>query len=769
MANDSIIELSIPILRDSSNKPERDVSKCRDVASVWRDDISERINFALQLRDFVRVQDRSLSIGLNAPWGGGKTFFLKRFVRTFVTDNESKPANSRKSPVLYLNAWADDYIKDPFIFLFTEIVEQLVKNGFLAADIGEEIRGRVLRIAGLTAFRSINAVIDAKASGTCSVIQNLIGRLWPSIVSICGYGPQNAGRRIRRALSEETADLKYLKEKLSAAIKNVKTETDYPLVVCVDELDRCRPTYAIELLERVKHLFEIDGIVFIFAIDNENLGRSIQSVYGEIDTDEYLRRFIQINIELPPPSIWQFWGLMWETRGIPVMLEDSLRNNHIDIHGNDYDELIQSMMDVGARLVERAGLTYRQTQDLVIRYIQSALSSSFEFVTEYFLLLIIAIIKVKAPSLITKLKDDNPSSVEKLNKLFNIGQEMTDVLGHAIKMLIEWSTIKSGEKLDQYRKDVVEPEIDAIEHGTYFNNEGPMIVHCLKRDIGKLPKNFLRGEYSHSRLELALHKMFLHNVQVNGFIASSMNAKFDWSHLRYFLEEQRKTESEVQETMNTEKKPRQDTLAKSIFFGVTISVLVSATLSLIGAGGFLELNGHLPSIGLALTALFFYFGYFYGDVVIGEEENKKNLPFITIGWLCFVFQAATIKWIGTSVVAFIAGLGAISFGMYYSDGKRVLKSSWFMQNVIVITVFVVFLLMWHSSQQIKGCMSNLCDCLSMINSGVALCAIALMSLGLFIWKLVKEKPIKDDVVASTSEKLDSDASMDMIVPQDQQK
>ena len=39
------------------------------------------------------------------------------------------------------------------------------------------------------------------------------------------------------------------------------------LFVFIDELDRCRPTYAIELLERIKHLLDIDGLVFILAMD----------------------------------------------------------------------------------------------------------------------------------------------------------------------------------------------------------------------------------------------------------------------------------------------------------------------------------------------------------------------------------------------------------------------------------------------------------------------------------------------------------------------
>jgi predicted KAP-like P-loop ATPase len=60
----------------------------------------------------------------------------------------------------------------------------------------------------------------------------------------------------------------------------------------VDELDRCRPTYAIQTLELVKHLFNVPGLIFIFALDIEQLSHSVQTVYGQnMDAQGYLCRF----------------------------------------------------------------------------------------------------------------------------------------------------------------------------------------------------------------------------------------------------------------------------------------------------------------------------------------------------------------------------------------------------------------------------------------------------------------------------------------------
>lgn len=87
-----------------------------------------------------------------------------------------------------------------------------------------------------------------------------------------------------------------IKQELSG---KVKADTGRPLVFIIDELDRCRPTFAIELLERVKHIFDIPDMVFVLGINRDELRSSIRSVYGEIDADTYLRRFFDMEFLLP--------------------------------------------------------------------------------------------------------------------------------------------------------------------------------------------------------------------------------------------------------------------------------------------------------------------------------------------------------------------------------------------------------------------------------------------------------------------------------------
>ena len=84
-------------------------------------------------------------------------------------------------------------------------------------------------------------------------------------------------------------------------------QLNYPLFIFIDELDRCRPTYAIEMLETIKHIFDLKGVVFVVATDREQLQHSIRAIYGDgFDSQRYLERFFHRSVTLHRPSTHDF-------------------------------------------------------------------------------------------------------------------------------------------------------------------------------------------------------------------------------------------------------------------------------------------------------------------------------------------------------------------------------------------------------------------------------------------------------------------------------
>jgi hypothetical protein len=90
-----------------------------------------------------------------------------------------------------------------------------------------------------------------------------------------------------------------LKETLNSAFGS----TEPKAIVLIDELDRCRPDYAISYLETIKHIFDVHGIVFVLAIDEGQLSSAASVLFGQtLDFAEYYRKFSHRSIPLPEPE-----------------------------------------------------------------------------------------------------------------------------------------------------------------------------------------------------------------------------------------------------------------------------------------------------------------------------------------------------------------------------------------------------------------------------------------------------------------------------------
>ena len=106
----------------------------------------------------------------------------------------------------------------------------------------------------------------------------------------------------------------------------------------VDELDRCRPTYAVEFLEVVKHLMTVDHVVYAFAMNRPELAHTVSSCYGpEFDGKGYLRRFIDVDFTLPQPSRRSFIRSLFEEQLESLITDFDTR--HITIR------LLQAFLD----------------------------------------------------------------------------------------------------------------------------------------------------------------------------------------------------------------------------------------------------------------------------------------------------------------------------------------------------------------------------------------------------------------------------------------
>ena len=103
-----------------------------------------------------------------------------------------------------------------------------------------------------------------------------------------------------RSNSQDRDTIVAFRELLSEMPEKLKGSKESPLVIIIDELDRCKPSYAVEVIEQIKHLFSVNNIVFILVMNRPQLEESVKHVYGpSIDAKTYLQKFINVETQLP--------------------------------------------------------------------------------------------------------------------------------------------------------------------------------------------------------------------------------------------------------------------------------------------------------------------------------------------------------------------------------------------------------------------------------------------------------------------------------------
>jgi len=244
-------------------------------------------DFSNQLKTFMDTEidfvEGSLVVALTSKYGSGKTTFLQMW-KSLLEDTNDK---DNKTHVISLNAWESDYYGDPLFAIISAMVNALSKDGkstdklvSAVKDVGwfsTALGGQVVN-----KFTGIDPVAAGKLAEHKKSRRDNSDKLIPDAFSAY-EARRNAMITLKNAISEFVSSSK-------------------PKVLfLVDELDRCRPDYAISYLETIKHIFDIKGAVFIIAADRNHLENSAKTAFGQqLDFEEYYRKFVHREVTLPP-------------------------------------------------------------------------------------------------------------------------------------------------------------------------------------------------------------------------------------------------------------------------------------------------------------------------------------------------------------------------------------------------------------------------------------------------------------------------------------
>lgn len=250
--------------------------------------------------DFIEALDTiegNIFISLDARWGEGKTFYVRQIEKTleFLTKRKWDDKNEevinmipffqntllslvdiKKSYFpIYYNAWLYDNHDDPLMSLLFTIVkkwEQYIDTT-MNDSIKEKFSKLLSTISVSLSFKMFQVSFDGEKAADALKQEDIL-------------------KNIKTA--EE------IRELVKTILNEIIVERAEKMVIFVDELDRCRPTYAIEMLERIKHFFDDERIIFVVSVNKEQLIHTISKYYGNgFDSTGYLSKFFDYNVYMP--------------------------------------------------------------------------------------------------------------------------------------------------------------------------------------------------------------------------------------------------------------------------------------------------------------------------------------------------------------------------------------------------------------------------------------------------------------------------------------
>lgn len=393
---------------------------------VWDGDLLDRekcsrflYNYVLHKSSLERYsKEEALCFAIDAEWGAGKSFFLNRWAQDLRNSGHA---------VIEFDAWANDLSEDPLLGFMAELRDGLQE---WTEKLPPADRAPALMSGMLAGFRrAFWPTVWAVAKGYA---ENRIGKDTIAGIIEGDLGAINSpdGAQIAAGMDkylekalDEHKDIKKavadFKKSLQALLIHLaeKRELSLPLFVIVDELDRCRPSYAIRLLEGIKHLFGAPNVCFVLSTNLRQMSESVRAVYGAgFDGRQYLKRFFAFEYELPTPIMSKLCASYLhplEYKGVEILSDlptgKTSRESNKEALTNAL-EVTVSAFDLKPRAIAQ-----------VVSLVDAVLTGSKHKRVHAFYLFFLAALLVKAPEKFKNFRRMANSSPGSINELLSDG------------------------------------------------------------------------------------------------------------------------------------------------------------------------------------------------------------------------------------------------------------------------------------------------------------------------------------------------------------
>lgn len=368
-------------------------------------DIFNRKGFGDRLYNLVSNSNENLVLALDAQWGEGKSTFIKMWA------NENRHKQQPPLETIYFDAFENDYQKDPFLALASEIYELLEDK---IENKKDEFKAKASQVFKTFSRGIIKTGIRL---GTAGLIDGTaLDEVEKDLSKLVSEQVDTAIASKFESSKVDKMALRNFKKFLSdIAINHTEGKR---IVFVIDELDRCRPDFALDLLENIKHLFSVSGVTFLLVMNRHQLEESVKCRYGSgIDSVTYLQKFINVWLSLPRSSgkYQQDDGAQYLQTSIIAMTENGQVIN-------------STAVSVLKSLVKHLSPSFRDIER-ILTYFAIIENSHKEAMNETYqnMMAVICFVKVMNPKLLDAVMGKRAGSKELLEELHLLNDlELTD-------------------------------------------------------------------------------------------------------------------------------------------------------------------------------------------------------------------------------------------------------------------------------------------------------------------------------------------------------
>lgn len=397
--------------------------------SLQRKDVVEFVS------NLIKQLEGPFVLALDSPWGTGKTTVVNMLRAVLKKDSYT---------TVYFNAWKEDYVSDPLIPMVAAIDDiKIAQDG--ADGVFQQRMATVKKVVSTVAKRGLVAGIKV---GTMGVLD--LDKVQEDVLS---NESGKAAEDLIESFKKEKRSLERFREALEDAVQAIgEGEPQRPLVFFIDELDRCRPSFSIELLERVKHLFDVKNIIFVLSIDKKQLEAITAAVYGaRIDAPEYLRRFIDIELSLPMPHTKSYSEELIKRFGFDSFFSARQGNSAL---AYDYAHFVEAFTLLAASF----GLSLRARERCLTRLAMALIQTADNQYLDPMLLATLIVLRVNRKDIFGRLTSGNlePLKVLPLLRDIAVSQEFFNSrIARIVEAYLVFGDV-DRERLERVRKELVE-------------------------------------------------------------------------------------------------------------------------------------------------------------------------------------------------------------------------------------------------------------------------------------------------------------------------